>query len=137
MNFPVNPTKATEAVARLLEKEGGKADFLRIVKLVYLADRDSIIRRGIPIVGGRYFSMRCGPSIGEVMNFANLERHAPEWEKYISPRQGHILALKQAPGYDNLSQSEIDILDGVVEEHAARSTWALVKWCHVYCREYE
>lgn len=137
MNFPINDTKATEAVARLLEKSGGKADYLRIVKLVYLADRDSIIRRGVPIVGGTYFSMRCGPAVSEVMNFANLERHAPQWETYISARQGNTLVLKKAPGYENLSQSELDILDGVVEEHASRETWALVKWCHVYCREYE
>ncbi|MEY2502289.1 MAG: hypothetical protein QOI07_2623 [Verrucomicrobiota bacterium] len=137
MNFPIDNTKATEAVARLLERGGGKADYLRIVKLIYLADRDSIIRRGVPIVGGSYFSMRCGPTVGEVMKFANLERHNAEWEKHISPRQGNTLVLKEAPEYNHLSQSELDILDGVVEEHAARSTWGLVKWCHVYCREYE
>src|SRR6266571_1576771 len=104
MNFPIDGKKATEAVARLLEKSGGEADYLRIVKLVYLADRDSIIRRGVPIVGGSYFSMRCGPAVGEVMNFANRERHAPEWETYISARKGNALVLKQTPGYVNLSQ---------------------------------
>jgi hypothetical protein len=137
MNFPIDDTKATEAVARLLEKEGGSADYLRIVKLAYLADRDSIIRRGVPIVGGSYFSMRYGPTVGEVMSFANRERRAPGWEEHISERHGNTLTLKQVPDYRNLSQSELDILDGVVEEHATRSTAALVKWCHNYCREYE
>jgi hypothetical protein len=137
MNFPVNDRKATDAVARLLEKSGGAADYLRVVKLVYLADRDSIIRRGIPIVGGRYYSMRCGPTVGEVMNFANLEQNASGWTDHILPRQGTLLQLKQPPAYGSLSQAELDILDGVVEEHASRSTAGLVKWCHQYCHEYE
>jgi hypothetical protein len=137
MNFPVNERKATAAVARLLEKSGGEAEYLRIIKLIYLADRDSIIRRGVPIIGGRYFSMRCGPTIGEVMNFVNLERVAPRWGDHISPRRGNILKLTALPDYGSLSQPEIDILDGVVEEHASRTTAELVKWCHHYCREYE
>ncbi len=137
MNFPVNEKKATAAVARLLEKSGGETECLRLIKLIYLADRDSIIRRGVPIVGGRYFSMRCGPTIGAVMNFVNRECVAPKWADHISPRKGNILKLTAPPDYGSLSQSEIDILDGVVEEHASRTTTALVRWCHHYCPEYE
>jgi hypothetical protein len=137
MHFPINDKKATDAVSRLLEKSGGKAEYLRVVKLVYLADRDSIIRRGLPIVGGSYFSMRCGPTVGEVMNFANRSLAAEGWSEHISPRYGHVLKLTSPSMYGSLSQSEIDILDGVVEEHASRSTAELVKWCHHYCREYE
>jgi len=137
MNFPVNDKKATDAVARLLEKSGGKAEYLRIIKLIYLADRDSIIRRGLPIVGGSYFSMRYGPTVGEVMNFANRERPATGWDAHISPRKGNLLKLKAPAEYNSLSQSEIEILDAVVEEHASRTTSELVRWCHHYCREYE
>lgn len=137
MHFPVNDKKATDAVSRLLEKSGGEAEYLRVVKLVYLADRDSIIRRGLPIVGGSYFSMRCGPAVGEVMNFANRSLAAKGWNEHISPRYGNVLRLTNPSEYSSLSQSEIDILDGVVEEHASRSTSELVRWCHHYCREYE
>lgn len=138
MNFPVNDKKATEAVARLLDKSGGEADYLRVVKLVYLADRDSIIRRGVPIVGGRYYSMRLGPAVGEVMHFANLEKSASGWIDRISPRRGNTLQLRHPRlEYGSLSQAELDILDAVVEEHSNRTTAALVKWCHQYCHEYE
>lgn len=136
MNFPVNDTKATEAVARLLERSGGKADYLRIIKLIYLADRDSLIRRGVPIVGGHYFSMRKGPAVGEVMDFA-CQRNARNWQNYIDAIRGHSVALLAAPQYRHLSQSEIEILDAVVEEHEKRTTDDLVRWCHQYCPEYE
>jgi uncharacterized phage-associated protein len=136
MNFPVNDRKTTDAVARLLEKSGGQADYLRVIKLAYLADRDSIIRRGVPIFGGHYYSMRLGPTVGEVMNFVS-QRNAPGWTEHIAPRKGHKLTLTSPPAYESLSQAELDILDGVVEEHASRSTNDLVKWSHKYCAEYE
>lgn len=137
MHFPVNDKKATDAVSRLLNQSGGEAEYLRVIKLVYLADRDSIVRRGVPIVGGRYFSMRCGPTVGEVMNFAKRTLPADGWPEHISPMYGYTLKLTAPSSYGSLSQSEIDILDGIVEEHASRSTTDLVKWCHQYCPEYE
>jgi hypothetical protein len=136
MNFPVDDAKATEAMARLLEASGGAADYLRLIKLIYLADRDSLIRRGIPIVGGHYFSMRKGPVVGEVMDFA-CQRNARDWKTHIDAIRGHKVKLLSAPDYSHLSQFEIEILDAVVEEHFNRSTDDLVEWCHQYCPEYE
>lgn len=137
MNFPINGKKATQAVARLIQKSGGKADYLRISKLIYLADRDSIIRRGVPIVGGRYYSMRKGPTIGAVMSFV-CQRNAHGWKETISERRGHTLQLLvEEPNLNTLSESEIEMLDSVVLEHQHQNIDELVKWCHQYCAEYE
>jgi uncharacterized phage-associated protein len=136
VNFPANDRKATDAVARLIEKSGADVDFLRISKLIYLADRKSIVTRGSPIVGGRYFSMRKGPAISEVMDFVKC-RNAPGWKQIISPRHGRVLNLLQKPKYESLTQAEIEILDAVVAEHFNRSTDDLVDWCHANCPEYE
>ena len=136
MNFPANDRKVTDAVARLIEKSGADVDYLRISKLIYLADRKSFVMRGSPIVGGRYFSMRKGPAISEVMNFVK-RRNAPGWKETISPLHGHALNLLQKPKYESLTPSEIEILDAVVAEHFNRSTDDLVGWCHSNCPEYE
>lgn len=136
MNFPNVERKATDAVARLIEKCGGEADYLRIIKLIYLADRKSILTRGIPIVGGRYFSMKRGPVIGEVMGFVNC-RNAPRWKGFISARKGNVINLTAIPKYESLTESELEILDSVVKEHTTRSTDELVTWCHKHCPEYE
>lgn len=136
VNFPTVERKATDAVARLIEKCGGEADYLRISKLIYLADRKSILTRGIPIVGGHYFSMRKGPVIGEVMDFVKC-RNAPRWKSTISPRKGNTLNLIAKPQYDSLTESELNILDSVVSEHLTRTTDELVGWCHQNCPEYE
>lgn len=111
-------------------------DYLRIVKLIYLADRKSIVRRGVPIVGGKYFAMRKGPAISEIMNFVG-QRNAPGWAESISPRHGSEIRLQSEPVFTALSQSELDILDETVEEHRYRTTEELVTWCHEHCPEYE
>lgn len=136
MNFPNQGKKATQAVARLIEKSGAPIDYLRLSKLVYLADRESILRRGVPIVGGHYFSMRKGPTIGEVMDFVN-RRNAPQWKEMISPRFVNEIRLLGKAEYGALSQSELNILDSVVAQHSQSTTEELVEWCHQNCPEYE
>lgn len=136
MNFPIDAKKATHAVARLIEKSGGSADYLRLAKLIYLADRKSLLTRGIPIVGGHYFSMKNGPATGEVMDFVQ-QQNAPEWKATISPRHGNTLKLKSLPDFGALSEAELEILDRIVKEHAGKSTEQLVDWCHKHCEEYE
>jgi uncharacterized phage-associated protein len=136
MNFSNHGKKATPAVARLIQKSGAPIDYLRLIKLVYLADRKSIIDRGIPIVGGTYYSMRKGPVISEVMNFVNMQ-NAPRWKETISPRSGDEVRLCGIPDFGALSKSELNILDGVVAEHHQRTTEELVAWCHDHCPEYE
>lgn len=136
VNFPVNDRKATDAVARLIEMSGADVDYLRISKLMYLADRKAILERGIPIVGGHYFSMWKGPAISEVMNFVKC-RNAPRWKEVISHLRGHALNLLTRSKYESLSAPEVAILDEVVKTHFLCSTEDLVEWCHQNCPEYE
>jgi hypothetical protein len=136
MNFRNNSKKSTQAVARLIAQSGGPVDYLRLSKLIYLADRQSIISRGIPIVGGTYFSMQKGPTISEFMDLVRL-RNAPGWTETISPRFGNEIRLHGQPKFEALSESELGILDLVVAQHAQRTTEELVQWCHENCPEYE
>lgn len=136
MNFANQGKKSTQAVARLIEKSGAPIDYLRLAKLIYLADRQSIVSRGVPIVGGHYFSMRKGPTIGEIMDFVH-QRSAPQWKETISPRYGNEIRLHAKPTYGALSRAELNILDSVVHTHMERTTEELVEWCHQNCPEYQ
>jgi hypothetical protein len=136
MHFRNEAKKSTQAIARLISKSGGSADYLRISKLIYLADRKSIECRGIPIVGGKYLSMEKGPTISEIMDFV-AQRNAPDWKRVISPRHGNTIEVQESPSYGALSPSELEMLDSVVKVHAERSTEELVNWCHINCAEYE
>jgi hypothetical protein len=41
-SFPFDPDKATEVAARFIQLEGGSINVLKLVKLIYLLERESI-----------------------------------------------------------------------------------------------
>lgn len=56
VNFRFDITKATEVACQFLKREGGSINIMKLVKLVYLLDRLSVAKRGIPVVGGARIS---------------------------------------------------------------------------------
>ena len=42
------------------------ADYIKLIKLLYLADRAALIETGSPITGDRYVSMKFGPVLSNV-----------------------------------------------------------------------
>ena len=140
MNFRFNIEKATEAACLFLERAGGEMNIMKLVKLVYLLDRLSLDRRGLPVVGGDYLSMRNGPVTSEVLDLINDGRFYGEednrWERSITDRENHGVKLEQSPGRENLSDAEVALLNEVWAAHGARDHWQLVEWCHAHCAEW-
>lgn len=53
--------KATEAAARLLKLRGGAMSHMKLIKLLYLLDREAYVRWGRPVTYDTYVSMPHGP----------------------------------------------------------------------------
>ena len=140
MNFSFNIEKATEAACLFLERAGGDMNIMKLVKLIYLLDRLSLDRRGTPVAGGDYLSMRNGPVTSEVLDLINDGRLYREpdtrWEQCITDRENHSVKLEQSPGREHLSDAEVALLDEVWATHGARDHWQLVDWCHAHCAEW-
>ena len=113
---------------------------MKLVKLVYLLDRLSLARRGIPVVGGAYFSLPNGPITSELLDLINSGCLAGEadchWEDYISDRQDHEVALKGEIPSEHLSPAELDLIAEIYREHGAKDQWELRDWCHEHCEEW-
>ncbi len=134
-----NSRKTVQATAYLLKKEPEeRMNYMRLLKLLYLADRRSLKDRRAPICGGRIYAMKKGPVISQVLDL--IKGNDPEseaWEKVFA-RQGFDVALRgKHPGVPQLSRAELRILDEISEEHRDRDEWALVDWCHENLAEYE
>ncbi|MCX6902938.1 MAG: Panacea domain-containing protein, partial [Verrucomicrobia bacterium] len=121
MNFRFNIGKATETACLLLERAGGRMNVMKLVKLMYLLDRLSLDRRGIPVVGGDYLSMRNGPVTSEVLDLINEGRLYHEsdarWDECISDRENHDVALSQLPEREQVSNAEVKLLDEIWATH--------------------
>lgn len=140
MNFRFNIGKATEAACLFLERAGGRVNIMKLVKLMYLLDRLSLDRRGVPIAGGDYLSMRNGPVTSELLDLINAGRLFGEadqrWEQCVSDRRNHDLKLERMPARDHISDSEVSLLDEIWIEHGGKDQWQLVDWCHTHCKEW-
>jgi hypothetical protein len=97
--------------------------------------------RGIPVVGGVYFSMKNGPVTSELLDIINAGRLADEessgWEDLVSDRKGHMVEIKSANApIECLSEAEIQLVDEVYQEHGGMDQWQLREWCHLNCGEW-
>ena len=140
MNFRFQIGKATEAACAFLERAGGQLNVMKLVKLCYLLDRLSLDRRGIPVVGGDYLSMRNGPVTSELLDLINAGRLEGEpdsrWERCMSDRVNHEIKLERMPEREHLADAEVALLDQIWAEHGAKDQWELVAWCHAHCAEW-
>ena len=140
MNFRFHIGKATGAACLFLDRGGGRMNVMKLVKLLYLLDRLSLDRRGIPVVGGDYLSMRNGPVTSEVLDLINAGRLFGEtdrrWEQCVSDRQDHDVKLERMLEREHLSDTEVTLLDEIWREHGNKDQWQLVDWCHANCKEW-
>lgn len=110
IHFEYDSAKATQAVLWLLHRHGGAMNKLKLVKLVFFADREHLRQYGRPIVGGDYRAMPHGPVSSELLDVIN---------RTVSDRKGPFVAegrrvVANAPlDEDVLSESEVEVLEDV------------------------
>jgi uncharacterized phage-associated protein len=121
-------TKATQAAAFFLELRGGRMHYIKLIKLLYLADREALIRWGVPITNDRYVSMDHGPVVSRIYDLITDEVPKPVWSEYISPPLGdyEVELLKVAPK-DRLSRAEEKLMCEIFEQYGKRCRWELIE----------
>ncbi|HUT85837.1 MAG TPA: Panacea domain-containing protein, partial [Elusimicrobiales bacterium] len=126
--------KATHLAAYLLMMRGNKMSYMKLIKLMYLVDRQSLLKRGRPITFDCYYSMKYGPVLSRTHDLIT-EDIAPEettlWSKYISNPMGNKeVRLKKKPSFDELSNAEISIIKDIFRKYGHMKRWELVDLLH-------
>lgn len=139
--------KAAQAAAFLLFKAGGVLPLIKLVKLLYLAERLSLQRHGEPLTGDRLVSMPNGPVLS--MTYDHMNGALPSvdggWDSWIADRAGHEVALRDgrsinAPEHDllRLSESDLQVLGEIWDQFGHWDRWELVDYTHsAACPEWE
>ena len=129
--FPFKYEKTLQAVAYLLRREPSRQmNYMRLIKVLYMADRQSIQERGQPITGDHVVAMERGPVLSQLLDLVKgIDLRAPEWSKYIQ-RQEFNVQLVTDPRNDRLSRYEIELLEKVAQQHRMRDEWAMVDLTH-------
>ena len=127
--------KATQAAALLIKLEGGEMNHMKLIKILYLADRAALLQWGRPITFDWYVSMDHGPVLSFTLDRINSQpnpNNPTYWNSYISERLGdghQIKLLKDVPN-DQLSPAEEELLDRVYTQFGHMDQWDLGKYSH-------
>ena len=129
-------TKTTQAAARLLKAAGGgPMNFMVLMKMLYLADRVGFKKYGRSITNDIYYAMFLGPVLSNTHDLATEELPPEEdhyWRRYISPCEKYEVRLIADPGEGELSEREVEILDGIFAKFKGylNDPFGLPKWMH-------
>lgn len=125
--------KATEAAAVLLKTaRKHRMNYMRLLKLLYLADRVNIEQSGQPFIGDEVYAMKNGPVLSAVLDaIENDGPAAATWHSAIRRIDGtYEVELTHDPGVGHLSDQQVGILLNVAETHRHRNEWALSRFTH-------
>jgi uncharacterized phage-associated protein len=133
MTLRFNERRATEAGARFLKLRGGRMSYLKLIKLLYLLDREALLRWGRPVTTDRYVSMDNGPVVSRIYDLIREEPAPgtdPIWRHYISAPQEYEVALLAEPETDELSRAEEALIEEVFAKFGNFNRWDLVRISH-------
>ena len=132
MNSTYNHEKTVQLIAYFLQALEGREYYLKLIKLAYLADRESFKIRGVSITGDGYLSMKLGLLGSSLYNCFKCPSHNEEglWNKYIRETGPYEVELVEDPDLDRLESEEIAMADKVLAEFSSMDRFELANYTH-------
>jgi uncharacterized phage-associated protein len=128
-----NAKKAVQAAGVLLRAHGKRMSHLRLLKLLYIAERKSIKDDGCPLVGGHFVAMNHGPLHDDVYQLIKGEhRRYSIWAGHVARVGQHDIVLERDTGVDELSEYEIRLLNTISEENEHLDDFTLAEFTHEF-----
>ncbi len=123
-----------QAVGVLLHEEPEKRTaYMRILKLLIIADRESLRRTGYPIIGSKVVAMKNGPLHSVVYDLIKAEHpDVPMWESFFTKVSNFDIQMCNNPGVDELSRFEVALLRKVSHKHAWLDAFELSDLTHKF-----
>jgi len=129
--------KIIQAINYLLGKLK-KTDKLKIVKLMYLADKCHLLRYGRTITDDDYLALPMGPIGSLTLDVLNCNPATFD-ENAIKTIQEHIIRVdaniiennnRCRGDFDMLSETDIEVIDFIIDKFGRRRTPEIVKYTH-------
>ena len=122
--------KSLQASGVLLRLEEGRMASMRLLKLLYIADREMLAESASSITNDRAHARKHGPVLSRIHDL--IRGSGPrfnDWNQYIHT-QGYAIKLVNDPGRGQLSRGEIDKLTEVSERYRNKDHWELSDLTH-------
>lgn len=106
---------------------------IKLMKLLYLADRLSMERYDVPMSDDFQCNMKNGPILSVTLDLMNGARRSDAWSALISPIKNNEVTLQRNFAWeelDELSRGDLAILDEVFAKFGHMKRWDLVDYVH-------
>lgn len=142
IRFEYDFEKFVQALAYFAWRDLPDLDKLKVAKLLYYADKKHLLAYGRPILGDTYYCLDHGPVPSASVNLLNEAEQQTTSQRHELDSKIHnyvdvdtsktypIFTKKREPDLDVFSDSEIAVLNDVIQEHGARSGWELRNLTH-------
>ncbi len=141
ITFKFNEIKTTQVVTLFLRKSGGNMNYMKLIKLLYLVDREALMLWERPLTGDTYVSMPKGPVLSNVLDIINNGENPKDnsyWYKYITtPSDFEIKLKRELIEQDALSKRELKLIEEIFEQFKEFDQWEMVEICHEMLPEWE
>lgn len=128
--------KSVQTIAYFVRKAGGSIEKLKLIKLIYLADRLSFERRAKPLNFDSYFSLPHGPVASTALDGIDQTLKDPAWERLnLADNRKDVTIAAEVAG-DRLSRADLSILDDVWGKFGGMTASQIRNWTHKHCAEY-
>ncbi len=132
MQFHFDERKAAQAAGYLLNRHSKPMKYMKLMKLMYLADRCMLLKLGSTITGDRLVSMSRGPVLSHVLDLLKAQQYEANasWPKYVSAVADYQVISGSHSDYGALSDFDLQILDSVYAEFGTLDQWELAIHTH-------
>ncbi|MBN1959964.1 MAG: SocA family protein, partial [Deltaproteobacteria bacterium] len=129
IKFEFDERKATEAACLLLQRANNRLPYLKLIKMLYLADRMSLKQYGEPITGDRYVAMKYGPVLSNVFDLIKEDIKGEFWSTKIKKDKfDSVLIADFSP--KALCEADVEILTKCSDFCQQYDRWDLVDIVH-------
>jgi uncharacterized phage-associated protein len=140
IKFRFNFQKALQATAWLLQLAGGRMHYLKLLKLLYIAEREYLVEESEMIFGDRVVAMKYGPVLSNIFDLIKSEGdYAETWREYIRNAGRFRVVLHRDPGFGDLCRAERRKLEEVYRRYGhldrflvSEMTHDFPEWAHKF-----
>jgi uncharacterized phage-associated protein len=134
--------KIAQTAAFFADAQGGRISVLKLIKLMYLADRESLNRYGDPITHDSMYCLKDGPILSRTLDYVKgIEESSDDgWDDWITDRENKEVGIKQVvtpEKLDELSKAELQILRNVWGGFGHMTPSQIRNYTHRHCPEWK
>ena len=135
IKFKFDERKAAQAAGRLIAQSGGEMNYMALLKLLYLIDREALLRWGKTVTGDKIVAMMFGPGLSRIYDLVSQKKQElPQsaWHQFIPRPAPYVYTVRFSGVADAsaLSEAELALIDETLAEYRDKSEDELVELTH-------